>query len=279
MGRLDHRFLEVQIDTIRITGVRFPGLRVQAKAVKTLKKEPNTCDVTITNLSPEHRAALTKVKSPVVTLRAGYTDDQTQLFYGQAVHVKHERDGADILTTVSTTDGGDKFQAARVHQSFGPRARTGDVLRALVKALGLKPGNVDVVAKKLNAGKAADLYVGGVTLSGHAPHELETLCRSAGLEWSIQDGSVQILDLGKAEQGFAIVLDPELLIGTPSVSSKNIVEGMTFIQKDFLPGRQIHVSHPFVSGDFRLEKCSYSLDSHAEDWFVSFEAKGPPPKK
>ncbi len=277
MGTLDRRYLEVQIDTIKITGVRAPGLRVTAKATKTLKPEPNTCEVTVYNLSPQNRAALVKVAKPVVALTAGYENDRTQLFLGQAIHVRNERKGPDILTTISTTDGGDKTQKARVHQSFGPGAKPGDVLRALVKALGLKPGNADEVAKKLNAGKAASLYVGGLTLSGHAPAELTALCKSAGIEWSVQDGVMQFVDVGKTLKGFAIVLEAGLLKGTPSVSSKNLVEGQTLIQKDFLPGRQVQIRHPFVSGAFRLEKCSYVLDTHSDDWTVDFEAKGTPP--
>ena len=278
MSLLRERFLELQVDTVLLKGVTTPGLRVQAKAVKTLKKEPNTCDITIHNLNPEHRAALTKVKRPNVSLTAGYKDDRTQIFYGQALHVKHEKDNdGNVQTTIGTTDGGAKFQSARVHQSFGPRAKAGDVLRALVKALGLKPGNVEDAARKLNAGKAADIYVGGVTLSGHAPHELDMLLRAAGLEWSIQDGAVQILDIGKAAAGFAILLHENVLIGTPSVNSKNQVEGMTFVQKDFVPGRQVQIDHEFVKGAFRLEKCTYSIDTYADDWYVTFEAQGKKP--
>lgn len=278
MGALNERFLELQIDTIKITGVRAPGLRVVAKATKTLKPEPNTCEVSVYNLAPSKRAALTKIARPVVALTAGYKSDRTQLFLGQAVHVKHEHRGPEVVTTVSTSDGGDKSQKARVHQSFGPGAKPGDVLRALVKALGLKPGNTADVAARLNAGKAATLYVGGALLSGHAPAELTALCKSAGLEWSIQDGAVQIVDVGQALKGFAIVLEAGLLKSTPSVSNKNLVEAQTFLQKDFLPGRQVQIRHPEVSGAFRIEKCQYTLDTHAEDWTIDFEAKGPPPK-
>ncbi len=278
MGTLAERYLELQVDTILIRGATRPGLRVTAKATKSLAREANTCEVTIYNLSPDHRAALTKVKKPVVSLTAGYKDDRTQIFYGQAVHVRHERvDRSLIATTVSTTDGGDKMQAARVRQSFGPRTKAGDVLLALVKALGLKPGNAAAVARQLNAGKMADLYVGGVTLSGHAPYELQQLCRSAGLEFSVQDGTLQFLDLGKASAQFAILLDSANMTGAPSVSAKNIISGQTLIQKDFLPGRQVQIRHEFVNAIARLEKCTYTLDTHAEPWTVDFEAKGKPP--
>jgi hypothetical protein len=274
MGELSERFLEVQVGEVLIRGAGPPALRVTFKATKSLKPEPNTCDVTIYNLSPSNRAALTKLAKPVMSLTAGYQDDKTQIFYGQAVHVQHERiDRATIATTISTTDSGDKLRTARIHQSFGARTKTGDVLLALVKALGLKPGNATEVARKLNLGKSADLYVGGVTLSGHAPYELQQLCRSAGLEWSVQDGTLQILDLGAASANFAILLSPENLTGSPSVSNKGVISGRTLIQRDFLPGRQVQIRHEFVNATGRIEKCTYSGDTWAEDWSVDFETQ------
>lgn len=272
--RLLDRFLDLQVDTIRIKGTPPVALRVEFDATKTLKKEPNSCEVKIYNLSPEHRTALSKVKSPVVSLTAGYKDQHTSIFYGQAIHVHHERRGPAIVTVVSTTDGGEKFQTARIQKSFGPRTKAGDVLRALSSALGVKPGNLATAVSKLNSGKAADVYIQGVTLAGHVPNFLDHLCRSAGLEWSIQDGALQFLDVGKALAGEAIVLHEGLLTTTPSVSSKNVAEGQTYIQRDFLPGRQVQIRSEFVNGAYRLEKCKYSGDTGADNWFVDFEAQG-----
>jgi hypothetical protein len=276
MGELRDRYLEVQVDTIRIVGGVSAGLRVTGKVMKSLAaKEPNSCDLQIYNLSPEHRQALTSVARPVVSIVAGYKDDRTSLFYGQTIHVAHERKGGDIVTTISTTDGGDKAAKSRVKLSFGPRTKTGDVLRALVKALGLKVGNVEQVARQLNAGERANLYVQGVSLQGYAAPELSALCKSAGLEWSIQDGAVQLLGLGAASGKFAVVLTEDLLKRTPSLSPKGIVSARTFIQNDFLPGRQVQIRSEFVNGAFRLEKCEYDFDTHGDAWDVEFEAKGP----
>jgi len=269
------RKLSVQIDTILLEGVSSPGLRVTCKASKTLKPEPNKCDVVVYNLSPAHRASLTKVKSPTVSVSAGYTGKLTQIYLGQAIHVKHERRGADIITTVSTTDSGNKAQTARIHKSFKAGTKAGEVLKELTKALGVKAGNLNDVVRKLNAGAGASVYLGGCVMDGHAPHYLTSLCRSAGLEWSVQDGTLQILNLGSALAARAIVLDESNLVGTPSISSKNVVEFMTFIGADVLPGRQVQIKHPFVEITARIEDCSYTLDTHSDDWYVECTAKGP----
>jgi len=269
------RYLDLQVDTIRI--LHDPpnvSLRVAFDCTKSLRKEPNEATIKIYNLSPDHRSQLTKVAQPAVSLVAGYKEEHTALFLGQAVHVHHERYGPDIITTVSTTDSGHQFQTGRIHKSFGPRTKAGDVLKALAASLGVKPGNLSSAVAKLNSGKAADVYIEGVTLAGHTAHHLDMLCRSAGLEWSIQEGKLQFLDVGQALGTIAIRLDETNMTTTPSVSAGDIVEGQTFIQSDFLPGRQVQIAAEFVTTAARLEKCHYTGDTHADEWFVDFQAKG-----
>lgn len=273
MSVLKNRKIALQIDTIAIEGVSRPGLRVAAKVVRSLKPTANSAQITVYNLNPNHRTALTKVEAPTVALTAGYENQLTRMFVGQAIHVVHERNGADITTTVSTTDDGLNQQLKRIKKTFPKGVKAGDVMAEIVKSMGIKVGNLATAKARLNAGKGATIFAEGVTLQGNASNEMTALCRSCGLEWSIQDGSLQVLDAGKALDSEAIVLDRTLLIGTPSISNKGVVQGLTFLQKDFSPGRQVQIAHPFVSGVFRLEKCEYSLDSYAEDWVVHFEAK------
>ena len=271
---LKNRKINLQIDTIVWEGVTAPGMRIAAKVTRSLKPKANQAQIVVYNMSPDHRNALTKIGAPNVALTAGYENQLTRMFVGQAVHVKHEKltsDG-DITTTVSTTDDGLNQQLKRVKKTFPKGIKAGDVLEEITKAMGIKVGNLAQAKQKLNAGRGATVYAEGATLSGHAATEMTNLCRSCGLEWSIQDGALQILDIGKALDSEAIVLDQSLLIGTPSISNKGIAEGTTFLQKDFTPGRQVQIAHPFLSGVFRLEKCEYSLDSYAEDWIVKFEA-------
>jgi hypothetical protein len=272
---LKNRKLSLVVDTISIDGVTSPGLRVTAKVTRSLKVTANSAVVTIYNISDEHKHALTKVETPNVALTAGYENQLTRIFVGQAVHVKHEKivEDGDVTTTVMTTDSGLNQQLKHVKKTFPKGVKAGDVLVEIVKALGIKTGNLNTAKAKLNAGKGATIYVEGTSLSGNASNELTALCRSCGFEWSIQDGALQILDVGKALDSEAIVLDSSLLIGTPSISNKGIVEFMTFLQKDFTPGRQVQIAHPFVSGVFRLEKCEYDLDSYAEQWTVRGEAR------
>lgn len=254
--------------------------RITFKATKTWKPEPNTCELEVYNLSPDQRNAITAAKTPTIKLAAGYggDDNLTQVFYGQAIYSKHEIKGAEIITTISTTDGGEKKQKSRIHVSFGPGTSTSAVLRRIVQELGIKGGNIDQVVKELDQGIRATIYSQGVTISGSAADELGHLCRSCGYDYSIQDGALQMLKLGKSRDDFSIRLDDTTgLIGSPSISNKGVVTGQCLIFKagiglDLVPGRVIDLHSEFLKGTYILAKCDFTGDNFADDWYCNFEA-------
>lgn len=278
MTTLFRRRIELSVDTLKIN----PELRIKGKVGKTYKPEPNTCEIQIYNLTPEHRAQLSRVKNPQVKLAAGYgdgSDGVMQLFYGHAIYVKHEVDNdGNVITTVSTTDGGEKKQKARVNVSFGRNTKTGTVLRRIVDALGLNPGNTAKVATILDSGATANIYLEGTMVSGSAADELSHLLRSCGYDWSIQDETIAIRKQGAAADGFAVALSPDSgLIESPSVSNKGVCSGTCLIFKagaglDLVPGRLINLKSKFVSGQFILAKTDFDFDNYSDPWYCAFEA-------
>jgi hypothetical protein len=263
--------------------------RIKFDSTKSWKQEPNTCDLTVYNLSPDMRAQLSLTKTPTIKLAAGYGGDEnlTQIFYGQAIYVKHEipDNSGDIITTISTTDGGEQKQKSRIQVSFGPNTRTSQVLQRIVQELGIKPGNLDKVVHDLDAGIKASIFSAGITISGNAGDELGHLCRSVGYDYSIQDGQLQMLKLGTARDDFEVVLSSGAgasrestgLIGSPSISNKGVVSGTCLIFKagaglDLVPGRRIRIDAEFLRGSFIIAKTQMKADNFADEWYCDFEA-------
>lgn len=268
-------------ETIRLSTEPLPR-RITFKGTKTWKPAPNTCEIEVYNLSPELRAAVMHAKTPTLKLAAGYGADNnlTQIFYGQTIYAKHEikANSADIITTISTTDGGEKKQQARIHVSFGPGTSTSVVLRRIVQELGIKPGNIDLAAKEIDKGILSNLYASGITISGSAAEELGHVCRSVGYDYSIQDGALQMLKLGTARDQFAIVLNADSgLVNSPTIDNKGVVTGQCLLFKagaglDLTPGRLIKIESEFLSGQYILARCEFSGDNYSEDWYCNFEA-------
>jgi hypothetical protein len=275
MADLINRTYRLAVDDLVIT-----GLRLSFRIEKTLKPDPNVAEISVDNLTESQREAITAKKTPLVRLSVGYQKEETQIFYGSLVHVQHSFEGADIRTTLSTGDGIEEYRRKRVFASFGPKTSTAIVFQALLKNLGLKRGNADRFVTKLKTGLKAQIYLEGVSLAGSCAAELTALCKSANLEWSIQDGAYQILDKNESLNKFAIVLDggarnrPNTgLIGSPSISNKGIVSGKSLIIPDMYPGRQVEIKSRFLSGRYRLDKVTYTGDTHGSDWYCDFEGR------
>lgn len=279
MPNLFGRRFELSIDALKVNAEH----RVRFKGVKTYRKEPNKCEVKIYNLSPDQRTALSASENPLVRLAAGYGEAAsglTQVFYGNAIFVKHDIGGksGDIITTVSTTDGGRQHQKARINVTFGPGTNTGTVLKRIAQALELNEGNVADIAKEIDSSQRANIYIEGTCISGSASNELDHVCRSCGYDWSIQDGTIQIRKYNQPAQGFAVRIAPDSgLIGSPSINNKGIVSGRVLLFKagaglDLVPGRLVRIESKYVKGQFILARTDFDGDNWAENWYCDFEA-------
>lgn len=250
------------------------------KVEKTLKPEPNTCEVSIYNLSKEQRAQIEElrpkkgVKTGVpVLIEAGYEETGTsQIFLGDLRTVYSHRDRADWVTTLESGDGEKASGTARISVSLGPKTLPATALRAIVKALGVGKGNAEKAIQTLQRqGKV--LFPHGVTLSGSAAFHMTNFCKSADLDWSIQDGALQILDRGKALKGTAIRLSSASgLVESPSIDQKGVLTCKMLMTPDVRPGTLLVLDSLTVKGNYKISKATYSGDTHGDDWTVECEA-------
>ena len=290
MGRLFDRTWSVTVSTLDVS-----QFRIHFSITKTLKPEPNKGLVEIYNLSPDHRQQLEELApgkrvgkkrkgktapnirgSVPVRIEAGYKDDGPQLiFLGDLHTVDSELNGADWITAVSSGDGMRATRTARINQAFGPKTPADVALRALVKSLGIGEGNLSQVVSQLRLQGTANLLTRGIVFSGPTARMMTDFCRSADLEWSIQDGAVQFVDVGKALAQSALVLSSDSgLIGSPNVDGDGVLKAKTLMLPGLKCGRLVVVKARNVQGNFRVEKITTEGDTHSNDqWYHEIEAK------
>jgi hypothetical protein len=262
---------------------------------KTLKPEPNKALIEIWNLSPDHRALLgelapgKKIKlgkkkggtAPSLLgkvpcrLEVGYAGPGTDLlFLGDLRTVDTEIDGPDWVTSISSGDGERAFRTARINQSFGAKVPTQTALRALVKALGVGEGNLSKVVSQLKLQGQASLLTRGIVLSGPVSRLMTDYCRAADLEWSIQDGALQFVDLNKALSETAIKLTPDTgLVGSPSVDAAGVMQCKCLLIPGLRCGRIVVLDAAEIKGQFRIESFVAEGDTHGDDWTAEIKAK------
>jgi len=240
---------------------------------KSLKPEPNTCELKLFNLAQETRRILQAPKKLVLRLEAGYPDALAQIFLGEVRSAHSHREGPDIITECSCGDSEKELAGARVNLSIGPKVPAHVAMMAIVRELGVGEGNAAVMASKL-AAKGVAFYGKGIALYGNAARRMTDFCNSADLEWSVNDGVLQILDRGKALEDKAVLLSPSTgLIGAPTIDHKGIATVTALIQPDLRPGRKIALESAELNGGFRIQDCEYSGDTRGQEWYVKMSCK------
>lgn len=260
--------------SITLDTVRFDALDVQFSIVKTLKPQPNTCELTVWNLNEDHRQQLQQLNPKVnpatkgipCKIEAGYKDSVSQIWLGDLRTVETTREGPDFLTKLTSGDGERGWQNGRMHVSYGPQTSIDTVFRGMARALGVSEGNLASVVSKLKIAGSAT-FTAGVTISGSAATHLTELSRSAGLEVSIQDSALQFLDLNKAAAGTAILLSTETgLLESPTVDPKGVMTAKVSMTPGLQCGSLVTVQSLFVKGTYRVEKITWTGDRAGTDW-------------
>jgi hypothetical protein len=271
-GRAARIVVGAGIGNVR-AGIRVDSHRCIFDVEKTLKDEPNQGSLQIYNLSSEQRSQIEELRPQKgektgvpVLIEAGYvTSEPSQIFLGDMRTCFSVKEGPDWITTLEAGDGEKAQATARINVSFGPKVKSDIVLRAIVKALGVKPGNINQAIQMLNR-KGFTSFGKGVVLSGSATMHMHNFCKSADLEWSIQDGAIQILDRGKTLGERAVRLSSTTgLIESPSVDHKGILSAKFLLQPDIRPGTLLVLDSLAVKGNYRISKCNYKGDTMGAD--------------
>lgn len=265
--------------SVTVDNISFEALDVQFEVVKTLKALPNTCELTIYNLNEDHRQQLQQLKprtNPATTgipckIDAGYKDAVSQIWLGDLRTIETTREGPDFITHLTSGDGEQGWQNARMHVSFGPQTAIDTVFRGMAKALGVSEGNLAKVVSRLKIAGSSILN-SGIVISGSVSTHITDLARSAGLEVSIQDSALQFVDINKATAGTSVLLSPDTgLVDSPTVDHKGVLSAKSLMIAGIHCGSLVTVDSQFVKGTYRVEKCTWTAERAGNDWCVQIE--------
>lgn len=277
MATLFERDITVTVDTIR-----FKDLDVAFSIAKSIKPEPNTCELTIWNLNQEHQAQLEAIapkgSAPATQgiaceIEAGYVGSTSLIWRGDLRTVETLTDGADAVTILSSGDGEKAWVNARQHISYGPKTALDTALRGLARTLGVGEGNLSKVVARLKIQGSA-IWPTGKVISGSAARELVNLARSADLEVSIQDGTLQFVDRGQALEGKAVKLNSSTgLIGSPTVDNEGILSCRVLMMSEIRIGGAIVVDAERVKGNYRIVQGTWIGDTAGNDWVIDIQGE------
>jgi hypothetical protein len=258
----------------------FRQLDFTFNVVRTLSQEPNTCEINVFNLKPETRSELETMKKSTVELEAGYDSGSSVIFKGDIRSIENNKESVDWITALSSGDGEKTIQEARVNKSFPAGTTVTTVLTEIAKTMklandgaGAQIGNVVSIAPQGALLGSGTQFLNGCVVSGSSAKEFSRICKSAGLEWSIQNGVIQLLTVDAPVPVPAVVLSPQTgLLGSPRVSSDGALYLRALMIPGLEPGRLLSVVTSALSVQAVAQRCTYSGDTAGNDWFIDIEA-------
>ncbi len=261
------------------------GLDVEFMVEKSLKAdEPNTCSLKIHNLAEDTRTSMSGVHPLTVRLEAGYVGAVSQLYFAEVHSAWTVRDGPEFIThlesrdTIARPTGSRKTKKLQpggvngnIYVTKGPRIPIKDAFDAISKSLGIGRGNLDQAMK---VGGFRVSAVAGHSILGNAAQRMTDLCRSAGLEWSIQDGQLQILNIAQPRGNTAIEISAAtgMWDDSPIVDTQGAVTFTSALIPGLAPGVLVNITSLFVRGGYRVEKCRYRGNTRGQEWTVHADA-------
>lgn len=281
MTRLFNRDVAITIGTLRIASRDEVGadkqiLRVTFKVEADKARDPNKAEVKIWNLSADSRAKLQEQDELLTTIKAGYIKTASLIFSGDMRVASSVRDGSDWVTALQAGDGGKSYKSSRFSKSYKAGAKVTDVLKDAVESMvDVGVGNLQnaIDSGGLRAGLTE--YVNGMVASGKSADIIDQIVTSMGLEWSIQDGQVQILEPDQTTQDDAVLLSPRTgLLDSPTAGEKGIVTVRSLLQPGIFPGVKVKIeSREYKGAFFKAQKVTHTGDTWGQDWFTSAELK------
>lgn len=257
-----------------VLGYDDDGLRMLFRIKKTATPTPNFCELSIYNLSQNTRSRLHE-KQDTFILEAGYKDALFQIFKGKLLLMNSSRSSGDWLTVLQLTDG--NARENRVTLCLGPGTSFKDAVLAVADATGLDKGNLE---DKLKSGSPRKMvsYKKGFVVSGGARRALERMVESAGWEFSVQDGVIQVLEPKEPRPQNDSKEIPLISSNTGMIDSPNLAENQTItvrslLRPDIIPKDRIRIESENIKGDYTVHAIGHMGDTFGQEWYSDIECQ------
>lgn len=258
-------------------GVNKHDLKIAFDISKGVESTQNAASISIWNLTEGHRNAIGKELDDI-TLEAGYLPPNGGgnvgiIFKGQIRDVEHTRDGPDIITTLSCGDGDKAFRRATISKTFPKGTPVEDVVEELYKQMekeGVSRGEWKFPDQM---GEFKRPY----SMCGSCTRELDTIGRSKGFYWSVQNGTMEIIPSDGFVGGMVLLTPSSGLIDVPTITD-NGVRVKALLNPEIRPNRRVKIESQVLEmnaegGVYRVSQCQYAGDNRDGDFTVSIHGE------
>ncbi|CUJ46182.1 MULTISPECIES: phage protein [Achromobacter] len=184
-------------------------IRITFDVRKDTEEEPNDHTIRVYNLAAATRRALEEPGLRCV-LYAGYAEEGGPLLMasGSVVFAYTKFEQPDVVTELIVKDGYTEVRDTAISIGLGPGAQASTIIRDIARQMGLPLVMADDVADRR--------WQQGFSFYGAARTALHKVTQGTGLEWSIQNQQLQVVQRRGTTRRQAVVLAADTgLLGFP----------------------------------------------------------------
>lgn len=271
-------------------------LRLTFDIVKRSDKNPNKSKILIWNLRPENREALERPNTRCV-LKVGYAEEggPIEAYQGDVHFAFSKYDGPNVITELELGEGAKAIRDGMVTLGYGSGISSDQALRDVAGQMDLDLSMPDDVPTRT--------WNNGLSLHGPARNAMDRISQGTGLEWSIQNGQLQIIRAGGTTNRTVFELSAETgLIRVPERERKGAHETdaqvtdekthrkkrvasatekedgwriHSLILPSLVPGDRVKLASRSVQGVFKIKEVRHTGDTHGGDWVTELKLLDP----
>jgi len=271
MTTLYNRHVSIEIGKEGEEGRRFEELFIAFEVAKSNQSNANTATVSIYNLNARSRDLIGQ-EGAVYILRAGYFGLEEDplieiLSVGNVEEIVTEKTGSDVVTKLTLTEDGKKLRDTTVDLSFGKGANTEVIVNEMASIMGVTKGTVKGLTNKV--------FNSGASVSGKVKDRMDEIVKNDGLDWSIQNGELQILPRGDSTDETAVSLtnDSGLLTARKiKFNEEDQVNFKSLLNPSIKIGRKIYIKNREIDGFFVVQNIKYVGDNKSGPFYCEGNA-------
>jgi len=263
-----------------------PPIRITFDVEKDASEQPNPHKIRFFNLAPATRKGIEEPDLRCV-LYAGYGEEDGPILLaaGAITFAYSYFDGPDVVTELEVRDGYVEIRDTAVSLGYGPGATARTIITDIAKQMGLPL----VMARDV----PDRAWQNGFSFYGPARQALHKVVQGTGLEWSIQNQTLQVVPKRGTTLRQAVVLAADSgLIGYPErtregarekarvkdertgnranlVSAEQQRDGWrvrSLLLPQVNPGDLVKLESRSAEGFYRAENVKHTGDSEGGDW-------------
>lgn len=247
-------------------------LRVAFEIEKTVKSSTNKAKITIFNLANKSRQAMKH--GMTISVRAGYIGLCQTLFIGNVAKVVSETAGSEIHTKIEAGDGEAALSLGVFNKSYPRNTQLATILGDIGKALSVTTAqDPTAISAGIAVGIPSRVYSNGFVAHGSVRETLNKMLRRDGLEWSIQNGALNIIPISAHNGRLAELISAQTgLVGIPSKNG-DLVKINCLLNPRLVPGGLFQLSSAAteLNGFYKVRKAKFDGDTHDAKWNVEIE--------